>query len=211
MHARSRAQPVLHPTAHSVPALLHSPPPASTCPHLPPPAFPPCPQDDYEVVGHVLDILGELVSRFGGLLGPEHGRIRDALLGALGEGRVALRKKALQGLGEGLGVDEGGQGFREGVRSEGKSGSRWSRQGSEGTFARSGVAAGEVLHACTTSQVVGGGRRACRRGEGVRTLLLLLGHRGRSAVPVEAVVPSARTAPAATAMRHPQPLFLTHQ
>ncbi|KXZ56874.1 hypothetical protein GPECTOR_1g789 [Gonium pectorale] len=55
-------------------------------------------KDDTEVVGHVLDILTELIHRFGGLLGAEHCRIRDALLGALGEGRLMMRKKALQGL-----------------------------------------------------------------------------------------------------------------
>ncbi|EFJ52089.1 hypothetical protein VOLCADRAFT_79240 [Volvox carteri f. nagariensis] len=55
-------------------------------------------KDDSEVVGHVLDILTELIQRFGGLLVSEHCRIRDALLGALGEGRLVMRKKALQGL-----------------------------------------------------------------------------------------------------------------
>ncbi len=52
------------------------------------------------MVGHVLDILTELIQRFGGLLAADHCRIRDALLGALGEGRLVMRKKALQGLGE---------------------------------------------------------------------------------------------------------------
>lgn len=51
------------------------------------------------MVGHVLDILTEVIHRFGGLLVGEHCHIRDALLGALGEGRLVMRKKALQGLG----------------------------------------------------------------------------------------------------------------
>ncbi|KAG2500009.1 hypothetical protein HYH03_002291 [Edaphochlamys debaryana] len=55
-------------------------------------------KDDSEIVGHVLDILTELIQRFGGLLAADHCRIRDALLGALGEGRLVMRKKALQGL-----------------------------------------------------------------------------------------------------------------
>ena len=60
------------------------------------------PQDDADVTGHVLDILAELISRGGGLLPADiQGRVRDALLAALmGEGRLLLRKKALQGLGE---------------------------------------------------------------------------------------------------------------
>lgn len=54
------------------------------------------------MTGHVLDILAELISRGGGLLPADiQGRVRDALLAALmGEGRLLLRKKALQGLGE---------------------------------------------------------------------------------------------------------------
>ncbi|GFR41084.1 hypothetical protein Agub_g1724, partial [Astrephomene gubernaculifera] len=55
-------------------------------------------KDDSEVVGHVLDILTELIQRAGGLLGAEHCRMRDALLGALAEGRPVMRKRALQGL-----------------------------------------------------------------------------------------------------------------
>ncbi|GIL42737.1 hypothetical protein Vafri_669 [Volvox africanus] len=55
-------------------------------------------KDDSEVVSQVLDILTELILRFGGLLVAEHSRIRDALLGALGEGRMVMRKKSLQGL-----------------------------------------------------------------------------------------------------------------
>ncbi|GIL73243.1 hypothetical protein Vretimale_4847 [Volvox reticuliferus] len=55
-------------------------------------------KDDSEVVSQVLDILTELIQRFGGLLVAEHSRIRDALLGALGEGRMVMRKKLLQGL-----------------------------------------------------------------------------------------------------------------
>ncbi|KAG2450178.1 hypothetical protein HYH02_000280 [Chlamydomonas schloesseri] len=57
-------------------------------------------KDDADVTGHVLDILAELIGRFGGLLPADtQGRVRDALLAALmGEGRLLLRKKALQGL-----------------------------------------------------------------------------------------------------------------
>jgi len=52
-------------------------------------------KDNYEVAGDSLDILGEVLTKFGGLVGAEHVRIRTTLAPLLDDGRTALRKRAL--------------------------------------------------------------------------------------------------------------------
>eukprot|EP00195_Chlamydomonas_chlamydogama_P007020 CAMPEP_0202892974 /NCGR_PEP_ID=MMETSP1392-20130828/2632_1 /ASSEMBLY_ACC=CAM_ASM_000868 /TAXON_ID=225041 /ORGANISM="Chlamydomonas chlamydogama, Strain SAG 11-48b" /LENGTH=1235 /DNA_ID=CAMNT_0049577131 /DNA_START=157 /DNA_END=3864 /DNA_ORIENTATION=- len=55
-------------------------------------------KDNNDVVGDSLEILTDVLGKFGGLVVSEHTRIRDCLLGQLDDSRAALRKRALQGL-----------------------------------------------------------------------------------------------------------------
>ena len=65
-----------------------------------PPSLTPS-QDNVEVVSDSLDILCELLARFGSVVPSEHlMRVKELSLGYLGEGRAALRKKAVHALGE---------------------------------------------------------------------------------------------------------------
>jgi hypothetical protein len=52
------------------------------------------------VVSEALDVLTELLSRFGGLVPTEHARIKECTLGYLGDVKVMLRKRAMSCLGE---------------------------------------------------------------------------------------------------------------
>lgn len=60
----------------------------------------PFPQSDsFEVVGDSLDILADVLTKFGGLVGGEHARVRAALAPLLDDSRAALRKRALHCMG----------------------------------------------------------------------------------------------------------------
>ncbi|KAK7091549.1 cullin-associated NEDD8-dissociated protein 1-like isoform X2 [Littorina saxatilis] len=56
-------------------------------------------QEDVSVQLEALDILGDLLSRFGGLLVSFHGSIRQALLPQLASPRLAVRKRAILAIG----------------------------------------------------------------------------------------------------------------
>ena len=53
------------------------------------------PQASYDVVSASLDLLCEVVGRFGDLVSAEHARIRDCLLPELDESRAGVRKRAI--------------------------------------------------------------------------------------------------------------------
>lgn len=52
-------------------------------------------QESYDVVSASLDLLNEVVSKFGGLVAGEHARVRDCLLPELDESRAGVRKRAI--------------------------------------------------------------------------------------------------------------------
>ncbi|GAX78344.1 hypothetical protein CEUSTIGMA_g5786.t1 [Chlamydomonas eustigma] len=52
-------------------------------------------KDNMDVVSEALDILTDLLSRFGGLVPAEHARIKECTLGYLGDVKVMLRKRAM--------------------------------------------------------------------------------------------------------------------
>lgn len=52
------------------------------------------------MAGDSLDILGEVLSKFGGLVSAEHARVRTAVVPLLDDSRSSLRKRALQCLGK---------------------------------------------------------------------------------------------------------------
>ena len=57
-------------------------------------------QEDVSVQLEALDILGDLLSRFGGLLVSFHSSIKQALLPQLASPRLAVRKRAIIAIGK---------------------------------------------------------------------------------------------------------------
>lgn len=53
-------------------------------------------KDNYEVVSDSLEILTDVVTKFGGIITTDHPRIQDCLLANLDDGRAPVRKRALQ-------------------------------------------------------------------------------------------------------------------
>ena len=52
-------------------------------------------QESFDVVSASLDLLNEVLSKFGGLVASEHARLRNALLPELDESRAGVRKRAI--------------------------------------------------------------------------------------------------------------------
>jgi hypothetical protein len=66
-------------------------------------------QEDQQLVEDCLDLLTDVLGRFGGYLGAQHGEVGSCVMPYLDGGRATLRKRALHALGEWKRQGERGQ------------------------------------------------------------------------------------------------------